>query len=86
MFVIILEGNARSWYEGFLARGLYSLRYFHTVFQEHLKYRYPSLLLVQYCCTYDQGFLENLKDIYGEEEMLDEQILEILHEYSFKNK
>ena len=32
MFMVSLEGNARSWYEGFPIGSLYSLRDFHTVF------------------------------------------------------
>ena len=52
IFMVSLEGNARSWYEGFLAESLYSLRDFHTVFHEHFKDQYPSLLLVQDCCMH----------------------------------
>ena len=37
MFMVSLEGNARSWYEGLLAESLYSLRDFHSVFHEHFK-------------------------------------------------
>ena len=86
MFMFSLEGNARSWYEGFPTESLYSLRDFHTIFHEHFKDQYPSLLLIQDCCTHDKGFVENLKDIYGDDKYMDEQILEILHEYSFKKQ
>ena len=82
MFMVILEGNARSWYEGFLAESLYPFRDFHTVFHEHFKDQYPSLLLIQDCCTHDKGFIENLKEIYDDDPYMDEEILEILHEYS----
>ena len=44
MFMVSLEGNARSWYEVFPTESLYSLRDFHTVFHEHFKDQYPSLL------------------------------------------
>ena len=37
MFMVSLEGNARSWYEGLLAEILYSLKDFHTIFHEHFK-------------------------------------------------
>ena len=67
IFMIILEGNARSWYEGFPASILSSLKYFHTTFHEHFKYQYPSLLLLQDCCRHDKEFIENLKDIYGDD-------------------
>ena len=86
MFMVNLEGNARSWYEGLLAESLYSLRDFHTVFHEHFKYQYPSLLLIQYCCTHDKGFFENLKYIYGDDQYMVEEILEILNEYSFQKE
>ena len=55
---------------------------FHMVFHEHFKYQYPSLLLVQDCCMHDKGFIEQLKNMYGEEEFMDDELLEILHEYS----
>ena len=67
MFMISLEGNERSWYEGFPLGCLYSLRYFHTTFHEHFKDQYPSLLLIQDYCTHDKEFIENLKDIYGDD-------------------
>ena len=82
MFMVSLEGDPKSWYDGFPSRSLYSLKDFHTVFHEHFKYQYPSLLLIQDCCTHDKGFIENLKDIYGDDQNMDEEILEILHEYS----
>ena len=78
MFMVSLEGNSRSWNEGFPAESSYSIRDFHTVFHEHFKHQYPSLLLIQYCCTHDKEFIENLKDIYGDDQYMDEDILEIL--------
>ena len=67
MFMVSLEGNARSWYAGFPTEISYSLREFHTVFHDHFKDQYPSLLLIQDCYTHDKGFIENLKDIYGDD-------------------
>ena len=81
IFMISLEGNARSWYEGFPAGSLSSLKDFHTTFHEHFKDQYPSLLLLQDCCTYDKDFIENLTDIDGDDQYMDDDILEILHEY-----
>ena len=75
MFMVSLEGNARSWYEGFPVESLYSLRDFHIVFHEHFKDKYPSLLLIQDCCMHDKGFIENLKDIYSDDQYMDEYIL-----------
>ena len=86
MFMISLEGNARSWYEGFPAGSLYSLRDFHTIFHEHFKDRYPSLLLVQDCCIHAKGFIEYLEHMYSDDELVDEELLEILHENPFQEK
>ena len=62
MFMDSLEENARSWYEGLPLGILSSLKYFHTVFHEHFKYQYPSLLSIQDCYTHDKEFIENVKD------------------------
>ena len=67
IFMVSLEVNARSWYEGFAGEILYSLRDFHTLFHEHFKDQYPSLLLIQDCFTHDKGFIDNLKDIYSDD-------------------
>ena len=72
IFKISLEGNARSWYERLLAESLSSLKYFHTTFHEHFKDQYPSLLLVQYFCTHGKEFIESWKDIYGDDQYMDE--------------
>ena len=61
IFMVSLEGNARSWYEGLPSGSLYSLRDFHIVFHEHFKDQYPSLILVQDCCMHDKGFIKKLK-------------------------
>ena len=42
MCMVSLEGNARSWDEGFPAESLYSLKDFHSLFHEHFKDQYPS--------------------------------------------
>ena len=77
-----LEGYARSWYEGFLAGSLSSLKEFHTILHEHFERHYPSSLLLQDCCTHDREFIENVKDECGDDQYLDEEVLEVLHEYS----
>ena len=46
IFMISLEGDARSWYEMLPPGSLSSLKYFHTTFHEHFKYEHPSLLLL----------------------------------------
>ena len=45
-FMASLEENPRPWYEGLPSGILSSLKYFHTVFHEHLKDQYPSLLSI----------------------------------------
>ena len=44
------------------------------------------MLLVQDCCMHVKGFIEDLEKMYGDHEFMDEEILEILHEYSFQKK
>ena len=68
MFMATLEGDVRSWYEGLRSESLFSLTYFHTVFHEHYKNQYPSLLLVQYCCTHVKGFIGYLENMYSDDE------------------
>ena len=77
IFMICLEGDARSWYEMFPLGSLSSLKYFHTTFHENFKYQYPSLLLLQYCCTHDKEFIENLKEIDDDDQYMDDEVLEI---------
>ena len=86
MFMVSLEGNARSWYEGLPSESLYSLKDFHTVFYEHFKEQYPSLLLVQDCCMHVKGFIENLENLYGNDEFMDEELLEMLQENPLQKK
>ena len=86
LLMFSLEGHARSWYEGLPAGILSSLKYFHTIFHVHFKRHYPSLLLLQDCCTQDREFLENVKDECRDDEYLDEEVLDILHEYSSKKE
>ena len=65
LFMFSLKGYARSWYEVFPAGSLSSPKDFHTIFHEHFKKHYPSLLLLQDCCTHDKEFIENVKDECG---------------------
>ena len=86
IFMANLEGDARSWYEGLPLEILCSLTNSHTVFNEHFKDQYPSLLLIQYCCMHVKGFIEYLENMYGNYEFMDEEMLEILHENPFQKK
>ena len=78
IFMVNLEGDGRSWYEGLPSKNLCSLSDFHTVFHEHFKDQYPSLLLVQDCCMHVKGFIEDLENMNDDDEFMNEEILEIL--------
>jgi hypothetical protein len=69
-------GKMRSWYEGFPSGCIYSLVDFHMIFYENFKETYPSLLLVKYCCQHVQGFIQYLESVYGDEELMDEELQE----------
>ena len=86
IFMVSLEGAARSWYERLPSEILCSLTNFHIVFHEHFKGQYPSLLLVQDYCMHVKGVIENLENMYGDDEFMDEDILEILYENPFQKK
>ena len=43
-------------------------------------------MLVQYCCRHVKVFIEDLEKMYGDDEFMDEDILEILHDNSFQGK
>ena len=61
MFMVTLEGEARSWYERLRLASLYSLEYFYSVFWKNYKESYPSLLLVEKFC----GNIENIFLTHG---------------------
>ena len=82
LFRLSLEENDRSWYEGLPSGILSSLKGFHTVFHEHFKDQYPSLLSIKDGCTHDKEFIENVNDECRDDRYFDEEVLEILHEYS----
>ena len=71
IFMVSLEGYARSWYDRLPSETLYYLKYFHVVFHEHFKVQYPSLLLVQDCCMHVKGSIENLENMYDDDEFMD---------------
>ena len=66
--------------KGYHQKVYFPLLDFHTVFHEHYKNQYPSLLLVQDCCMHAKGFIEVLENMYSDDELVDEEILEILYE------
>jgi hypothetical protein len=85
MFMASLEGKSRSWYEKLSLGSLYSLKDFHLVFFERYKVSYPYLLLVEDCCKYVESFILNMENLYGDEEFMDEEILEALCESAFQH-
>ena len=44
------------------------------------------MLLLQDCCIDDRECIENVKDECGDDQYLDEEVLEVLHEYSSKKE
>jgi hypothetical protein len=86
MFMVSLEGKARSWYKKLGPSSLYSLGYFHTTFYKKYKEHYPSSLLVKNYCTYFENFIECLEIFYDDEEIMDEEILEVLNENPFQRR
>jgi len=86
IFMATLEGKARSWYENFPHASLYSLKYFHTILYENDRESYPSLLLVENCCEHFDSFIQNLENMHGDEEFMDEEIQEALYENPSQNQ
>ena len=44
------------------------------------------MLLVQDCCTHVKYFIGDLENMYSDDELVDEEILEILYENTFQKK
>jgi len=85
MFMASLEDDARFWYEQLPAASISSLRDFHTVFFQHFKESYPLLLLVEDCCECFDNFIQLLERIYGDDQFMNEEIIEVLHENPFQH-
>ena len=79
-----LEDEARSWYESLPPAFIYCLKYFHTIFFERYKESCPYLILVQNCCKHVNSFIENLENFCGDDEFMDEEIMEALYENPFQ--
>ena len=84
LFMATLENEARSWYESFPPSCTYCLKYCHTIFFERQKESCPSLILVQNCCKHVNSFIENLENFYGDDEFMDDEIMEALYENPFQ--
>ena len=77
MFMVTLEGKARSWYEILPVASLYSLEYFHSTFYENYKESHLSLSLFENCFqVVFENLMQHMEDDYGDEELMDEEMKE----------
>ena len=86
MFMATLEGKTWPWYERLTNGSLYSLVDFHVAFYEMYKECHPSLLLVKDCCKHCVSFIEYLENCYEDDEFMDVEILEALHDKLFHHQ
>ena len=82
MFMATLEEKGRSWYEGLPSASLYSLKDFHYVFFQHYKSYNFSLSTIDSCCKISENFIKFLENLYGDEECMEEEMLESLYDFS----
>jgi hypothetical protein len=82
MFMATLEGKERLWYEGLKLGNLYSLKYFHITFFKHYGESDPSFLVFEDCCEFCEHFIKYLENVFGDEECMNDEIIESLYEYS----
>ena len=47
---------------------------------------HPSLLLFKDCCKHYVSLIQYLEDCYGDDEFMDEEILEALHNNTFQQQ
>ena len=59
---------------------------FSDQFLEQYKESCPSLILVQNCCKHVNIFIENLENFYGDDEFVDDEIMEALYENPFQQQ
>jgi hypothetical protein len=76
-----LEGKERLWYEGLKPGNLYSLKDFHITFFKHYGESNPSFLVFEYCCEFCEHFNKYLENIFGNEECMNDEIIEAIYEY-----
>ena len=84
MFMATLEDEARSWYESLPLASIYCLKDFHTMFFERYRETCPSLMLVQNRCSHVHSFIKYLENFYGDNELMDGEIMEALYENPFQ--
>ena len=54
------------------------------MFFERYKESYPSLTLVQNCCSHVHSFIENIENFYEDDDFMDNEIMEALYENPFQ--
>jgi hypothetical protein len=81
MFMDTLEGKERLWYEGLKPCSLYSLKDFHITFFKYYGESDPSFLVFEDCCEFCEGFIQYLENTFGDEECMNDEIIEALYEH-----
>jgi hypothetical protein len=81
MFMDTLEGKTRLWYEGLKPDNLYFLKDFHITLFKHYGESNPSFLGFEYCCEFCEHFIKYLENVFGDEECMNDEIIEALYEY-----
>jgi hypothetical protein len=76
-----LEGKTRFWYEKLPVASLFSLQYFNTVFYEKYKEHHSSFSLCGNYCEDFEIFMQHMKNEFGNEELMDEEIKEFYEDY-----
>ena len=54
------------------------------MFLERYKESYSSLTLVHKCCSHVHSFIENLENVYEDDDFMDDEIMEALYENPFQ--
>ena len=72
----------RKWYESLPSASLYSLMDFHSVFFQHYQRCNFSFSVMDRCCEISKNFIKFIENLYGDEECMEEEILEALYDFS----
>jgi len=81
-----MEEIVRKWYESLPFASLYSLKDFHSVFFQHYQNCKFSLSIMDSCCEISKNFIKFLENSYGDEECMEEDILESLYDFSSRQE
>jgi hypothetical protein len=81
-FMATLEGKERLWYEGLKPGSLYYLKDFHITFFKNYGESNPSFLVFEDCYEFCEHFIKYLENCFGDEECMNDEIIEALYEYS----